>query len=291
MRHVGPHDHPALAVGLPDGLLAYANLDTPRRRLRVPAWDLDLDLAHDASPVARAFEVILDALSIERADVEVDSRLSPGVGMGSSAALAVAVARALATASGEAMPFSRLDPIAHAAERVFHGNPSGIDHAVAALGGVLKYRRGEQPQPQRLGAPLPLVVAVAAPGASTLKMVEGVHARLDRHPLAVGTVMNAIHQLVDAATQAIAVADWPALGEMMDINHGLLMSLGVSTPTLDAAVHVARDAGALGAKLTGAGGGGCIVALAPGCQREVAAALAPSCARVFCPTIERNAER
>jgi mevalonate kinase len=165
--------------------------------------------------------------------------------MGSSAALAVGTIRAL---HGINLPFTTVDELAFRVERVFHGNPSGIDHAVSALGGVLAYRRGEAPVSLELPRPLRLVVIDTGAPGDTAAMVAGVRAR-GRHDLldAVGAV----------AERVIAgLASGADCGELFDENQRLLRALGVSTPALDAACAALGRAGARGAKLAGAGGGG-----------------------------------
>jgi mevalonate kinase len=119
-------------------------------------------------------------------------------------------------------------------------------------------------------------------------MVERVRLRLETDRAEVEAVFDAISGLVDRAVQAIAGADLTGLGRLLDENHRLLARLGLSTPELDAACEAARGAGALGSKLTGAGGGGCMMALAPGREREVAAALA---ARARWVTLARLGQR
>jgi mevalonate kinase len=296
-EHAVVYDQPALAVGIPRGVRAQvSSAPSPGPCiLRVPAWGIDLradGAAGQAAGVALALRAILDALSLsgDGLCVDIDAHIPAGVGLGSSASLAVAITRALCAWADLPLDFPTLDRVCMAAERVFHGSPSGIDHSVAAVGGVVRFRRsaaGPQIEPLTLTAPLRLVVGVAAPGASTAAQVGGVAARLARHPEAIRPVIDAIGVLVERGVAALLRADWDALGELMNINHGLLCALGVSTSALDAAAHVARAEGALGAKLTGAGGGGCVVALTPtpDLQARVAAALRPICQDVLCPTL------
>jgi mevalonate kinase len=296
-EHAVVYDQPALAVGIPRGvraLVAPAPAEEARApcRLRVPAWGVDVTAATaagDGEGVAQALRAILGALGLsgEGLRVDVEAHVPAGVGLGSSASLAVAVTRALCAWTRRDLDFATLDHVCMAAERVFHGSPSGIDHSVAAVGGVVRFKRGPVIEALTPPQPLSLVVGVAAPGASTAAQVGGVAARLGRHPQVIRPVVGAVGALVEAGVEALLRADWVALGELMDVNHGLLVALGVSTPALDAAAHVARRAGALGAKLTGAGGGGCVVALTPGegLQAQVADALRPICQEVLCPTL------
>ena len=149
-----------------------------------------------------------------------------------------------------------------ASEGVFHGNASGIDQTAAMQGGLFRFWRDDGGMhTRRLTAP-PLTVAVceAAPGASTARMVRGVGERRERHPTSFAHLTRVIEEIVDGAQDALASGDTRQLGELADLNHGVLASFGVTTDTLDRACHLARAAGATGAKLTGAGGGGCVLA-------------------------------
>lgn len=123
--------------------------------------------------------------------------------------------------------------------------------------------------------PLSVVVAQVEPRASTKAMVEHVSRALEADPERVRGIFDTIGALVDSAVESASVGDAEKLGRLFDDNHRLLAELGLSTPGLEGACAAARDAGALGAKLTGAGGGGCMVALAPGRETAVRAALEP----------------
>jgi mevalonate kinase len=220
---------------------------------------------------ARAFRALLEALSAPPVAAEARLSIPAGAGLGASAAVGVALARAvsrLLAALGLPQP-----PIAGAAlawENVFHGNASGVDTAAAEHGGCLSFRRGEAPRPLLPGRPLELIVALVEPGASTRHMVAGVAERRARAPASVDAILDRIATLVPDAERQIELGNQVELGHLMVRNHELLVQLGVSTPRLDRAVHAALGSGALGAKLTGAGGGGCVVALvAPEQQARV----------------------
>jgi mevalonate kinase len=154
-------------------------------------------------------------------------------------------------------------------ENVFHGNASGIDTAAAEHGGCLWFTRSEGAHPLAVGSALQVSVALVEPGASTLRMVEAVAERRQADRRGVDRVIESIADLARRARQAISVGDLGELGRLMTQNHELLVELGVSTPGLDQACGWAIQAGALGAKLTGAGGGGCVIALVDESTRPV----------------------
>jgi mevalonate kinase len=189
--------------------------------------------------------------------VEVEASMPPGGGLGCSAAIGVAIARALDPHASQRATLDR----AMAWERVFHGNPSGVDAAVAAQGGCILFRKGEPVEPIRARGALQLCIGHTGIASSTKTMVEAVASARQRVEGAVDRSFEAIRSLVHAARSAIEGGDRVALGHLMDRNQALLASLSVSTPAIEQMCDLARRAGALGAKLTGAGGGGSVVAL------------------------------
>ncbi len=265
-EHAVVYGTPALAAGLADSLRLRATPLSDRRaplELRIPAWEIDLRLQPGAEhPVAAA---VLEVLSfcdgpITGWSIEGETRLPSRAGLGSSAALTVAVAR---LALGPEADLATVVEASMAGERIFHGQPSGIDSEVAARGGVLRFVRGEGVEPIPLCAPLPLCIVPSGVPRSTADQVAKVRARHDRLPKLQRPILDLLGTAVGAAIDAISSNDLRQLGEIMDIAHGLLSALGVSSPILDELCSVARAHGALGAKLTGAGGGGCILTLPP----------------------------
>ena len=265
-EHSVVYGHPAVAAGLPQGLCLQA---CPRARpdlpitLAIPQWDLDLELRADSEhPVARACLEVLGHCDgpVTGWALRGSTCLPARAGLGSSAALTVALARLVLG------PDADLDDVVEASlagERVFHGEPSGLDSRVAAQGGVLRFVRGAPAEAVPLAGPLPLVVIPSGIPRSTATQVAKVRARLERRPTIIRPVLSALAAAVDAGIDALARHDLDALGEIFDVAHALLGGLDVSSAALDALQAAARAAGARGAKLTGAGGGGCLLALPP----------------------------
>jgi len=285
-EHAVVHGTPALVAGLDVGATAEVRPDQERTLTLARAGEVLYATTPNApdDPLARAWSNILTATDAPAGlGVLVDLAVPPGAGLGSSAAMAAAAARAL-VAHLDGVPWRPEDPRVTEAvatsEGVFHGNPSGIDQAAALDGGLLRFQRVQDPDAPKtstmrgidVARPLTCVVVHAEPGASTAEMVGGVGLLVDRHPRPMRALMDFVAEIVEAAEAALASGDARALGELFDLNHGALVSMGVSTPTLDRACHIARRAGALGAKLTGAGGGGCAFALAPDTHADVLAA-------------------
>ena len=268
-EHAVVHGYPAIAVGIERGVHAEAR-PAERDRLRLAPWGLDLEPSPDGTePLERAFSAVLESYE-ERPPLEVTGtvELPAGAGLGCSAAIGVAVLDAIDEAIGRKRSRYELAEAALVWERVFHGNPSGVDNTMSAIGGVALFRRGEPLEPLHSNKPLHLVIGYSGESSSTKEMVASVRRQLEEDPARVTQTFEGIETLVRNAKLAIEAGDHVALGQLLDLNHTLLSSLMLCTTKLDAMCQAARSAGALGAKITGAGGGGCMFALAP--KREEA---------------------
>jgi mevalonate kinase len=263
-EHAVVHGCPAIAVGIERGVTAEAR-PADRNILRLSPWGLTLEPDPVGSePLERAFAAAL-ALYHERPTLEVSAEveLPAGAGLGCSAAIGVAVLDAIDEALNIQRSRTELAEAALVWERIFHGNPSGIDNTMSAVGGVALYRKGEPLQPLRSNKPLHLVIGYSGESSSTKEMVASVARQLEEEPERVNKAFEAIEVLVRNARLAIEAGDHIALGQLLDLNHTILSSLMLCTTKLEEMCQSARAAGALGAKMTGAGGGGCMFALAP----------------------------
>jgi mevalonate kinase len=266
-EHAVVHGHAALAAGISEGVTVRA---TPGRgRLSVPTWSLEAAV-DDGTDVGRALAAVLDRLDARAFDFTATARIPSRAGLGSSAALAVALARAAACATGRAGDDVAVHAAVADAERVFHGTPSGIDAAAASSGAVGRFTRLHGWQPVPVLQTMTICVGLSGQPRDTSAQVNAVARLRERMPTADG-VLALMGQLTDDAAVALARGDVDGLGRILDGAHGLLAALRLSSPELDTLVHAARAAGAVGAKLTGAGGGGAVIALAPGHERDVLA--------------------
>ncbi len=264
-EHAVVYDQPALAAGISVGITAQATAGDGA--LSVPAWSLSAR-ADDGTTVGRGLDAILKRLAARDLDFRLEAPLPARAGLGSSAAMAVAIARAAAQARGR----SAADEAAAVAdaEAVFHGSPSGIDAAAASLGGVGRFRRADGWQAVPVLQAMTICVGLTGRPRDTSAQVANVGRLRERTPAA-GKVLALIGELCPVAEHALAVGDIDGLGRLFDVAHGLLAALRVSSPEIETLVHGARAAGAIGAKLTGAGGGGAVIALAPGHEKDVLA--------------------
>jgi mevalonate kinase len=194
--------------------------------------------------------------------VIIDSEIPIAAGMGSSAAVAVSTAHALATLKGVEPDKKLIWEVSFEAEKIYHVKPSGVDNTLSTYGGVLFYQGGEF---KRVEVKWPddiyMVIVDSGVKRSTGQVVEDVLRRYEKYYRIMSGIYDAAGVLVEEALKALERGDFTRLGELMDINHGLLVSLGVSTPLLDSLLWTVREAGALGAKICGAGRGGVIVAV------------------------------
>jgi mevalonate kinase len=204
-----------------------------------------------------------------RGKLQAVLHLPAGGGVGSSAALGVACARALAHgALGRELTIDESIALGTAWERVFHGNPSGLDHTAAAYGGAGLFVRAQGWTRVELRRPLRVLFADTGERTPTKETVGNVARLRERRPDMVDKSCEAIGVLVRNAALAVQDGDWKALGQLMDLNQNLLSGLMVSTERTELLCRVAREAGAYGSKLTGGGGGGCVIAIAPDEQQD-----------------------
>jgi mevalonate kinase len=201
-------------------------------------------------------------------------------GLGASAASSVAIARAIAEELGMTVPDERINQVAYEAEKAYAGNPSGIDNTAATYGGLMWFQKNMDGGPdfvECLRTPKPVEIVIGSTGnvANTKAMVAGVAERKRQNPQKYDPLFKRARELAIEGREALEVDDLRKVGALMNENHTLLQSIEVSSRELDLLVDIARREGAFGAKLTGGGGGGCMVALTPGValQEKVAKAM------------------
>ena len=214
-------------------------------------------------PVKLAVEKVLAASGKNVGlDITINSAIPVGAGLGSSAAVVASVTAAVSALLG--LEFSKQDifRIALEAERVVHGTPSGVDPAIATFGGTLLFQVDTGFKPLEVKTDIPLVIGNTGVERSTKIQVEKVRETMDSFPQIADPLRKAAREIVLRAVTALQENELETLGRLMNINHALLYGIGVSDESLEWLTNAARKAGALGAKLTGAGGGGCMIALA-----------------------------
>jgi hydroxymethylglutaryl-CoA reductase len=257
-EHAVVFGQPAVAAGIRAGVRAHVSPGTGA--ISAPAWALQAQVGDESLP-GQAVRLLLDRLNTDGTalDFWLEAEVPARAGLGSSAAMAVAIARAIAARSG--VGEADVLAAAAAAESVFHRTPSGIDAAAASRGRLGQFDKQNGWRDLPLKTPFELCVGLSGQSHDTGALVAGVAALCAGTPVA-HRLVDTLGDLARASVDALAVGDLAALARIFNMAHGLLSGLGVSTPALDDLVHTAREAGALGAKLTGAGGGGAVIAIA-----------------------------
>ena len=219
-----------------------------------------------------SIERILEAMEIDPKTVSLNISLGgnlPGFsGLGASAASSVAIARAIAGEFGKDLSDERINEIAYEAEKAYAGTPSGIDNTAATYGGLLWFRKNMEEGPntiERISIRRPVEIIIGNTGivANTKEMVAGVATRKKSNPGKYDPLFKNAEDLAFSGRKALEEFDVMQVGTLMNENHRLLQEIGVSCKELDLLVNLARKKGALGAKVTGGGGGGCMTALTP----------------------------
>ncbi|HUF72007.1 MAG TPA: hydroxymethylglutaryl-CoA reductase, degradative [Gammaproteobacteria bacterium] len=236
--------------------------------LIIPRWGVEYELAstpQDRRSFERPAGVVLDELGLggRAMRIEVFPEVPRSMGLGGSAAMAVAIVRALDKHFKLGLSNEEVNRLAFESEKVAHGHPSGLDNTLACYAKPLVYRAGEPPlvEPLNIRKPIPAVIGMTGYEGLTAKTVGRVREAWKKDQQLYERIFDQIDALVLRGVQAIQDGDVKLLGELMNINHGMLNALQVSTPELEQLVDIAREHGALGAKLTGGGGGGSIIAV------------------------------
>ena len=277
-EHAVVYGKHALALPIPGAVKARVATSGAGSTIRVPQWGIATGVsADDPSGIGPAVLLIMREFGVEdRAyAIELESALPRAMGLGSSAAFAVALTRAFAGELGLELEDDAINAIAFKCEGLAHGTPSGIDNTLATFARPMLFRKGESLELEtlELSESVPVVVACSHTPGLTREQVAAVRTRRQRNPAHYDAIFDEIDALAAEGAAALAAADYERLGELMNIDQGLLNAIGVSTPELESMLGIARAAGAAGAKLTGGGGGGSIVALCPGRERDVQMAL------------------
>ncbi len=277
-EHAVVYGKHALAVPIPDAVSAVIDRGEGGMSLRIPEWNFSktIDPA-GADGVDALVMTIANAVGVTASgfDITVHSRLPRGMGLGSSAAIAVAIVRAFDGLLCLGLDDERVNEIAFECEKHAHGTPSGVDNTLATFARPMLFRNPGTLQVSYIEPPvtLPLLVAWGAEAGDTREQVRGVRERRGQEPQTFDALFDEIDRLSQQGAEAFRAEDIGQLGRLMNVCHGLLNAIGVSTPEIERMVDIARRNGACGAKLTGAGGGGSIVALCPGRLAEVRQAL------------------
>lgn len=268
-EHAVVYGRPAIAVPVTE-VQAQAHIEPGRagQGTVIVAPDLGhrivLCEAGDDDPLARIVRLTLLAIKGERdpdLTVTVSSSVPIARGMGSGAAVSTAIVRALAQHFGRWLSSRAISDLVYQAEVLYHGTPSGIDNTVIAFEKPIYFVKDEGWEVFWVGTPFLLAIADTGIESSTKEVVEDLRRRYEAEHDRYRLLFEQVGEIVVGARTAIEQGEGEILGQLMDKNHALLQELGVSCPELDRLVAAAQGGGALGAKLSGAGRGGNVIAL------------------------------
>jgi len=209
--------------------------------------------------------------------ITLEGNLYCASGIGASAASCVAIARALSDYFDMNLSDDEINDIAYEGEMGYHGTPSGVDNTASTFGGLIWFQKEKTNVIEKIIMQNPVEIVIGNTGkvANTVAAVEGVRERKEKNPEKYQEIFNRAENIAYLAKRALQEDDFKEVGKLMNENHKLLQQIEVSSKELDFLVNVARSQGALGAKLTGGGLGGNMVALTPGkdLQEEIATAI------------------
>jgi mevalonate kinase len=276
-EHAVVYGRPAIAVPV-EGVRARAVVSANPRgqpgQVHIQAPDIYLDAElHDLPrdhPIRSTLTGIFSTLGIPQPlafNLRVTSTIPLAAGLGSGAAVSVAIIRAVSAFFGRPLPDEQVSRLAYEIEKLHHGTPSGIDNTVITYARPVYYQRSPEGEPHletfRVERPFTIVIADTGLRSPTSIPVAEVRRLWQGDPGTTEILFDEIGRLVVEARRMIESGEAAGLGLLMDQNHALLCKLGVSSPELDRLVGAARSAGAFGAKLSGGGRGGNMIALAP----------------------------
>jgi len=283
-EHAVVYGRPAIAVPvLQVRVKATVNFD-PRSApgkviLRAPDIGLDSTLSDmpEDHPLAAVIWKAASAMKfshIPACTIQITSNIPIAGGMGSGAAVSVAILRAFSTSMGHPLSDEQVSELAYEVEVIHHGTPSGIDNSVITYAKPVYYVKGKMIETLQVKHAFTLVIGDSGVQSPTANVVSDVRQAWEKAREQFDGLFDAIGAITASAREAVEVGKINSLGSLMDENHALLRRISVSSPELDGLVEAARSAGALGAKLSGAGRGGNMIALvAPESSENVARAL------------------
>lgn len=271
-EHAVVYGRPAIAVPVSQVQARVVVTAEPRRpsgEVRIVAPEIELEASHSElavdHPLAKAVSLVVEMFGVERmpaCSLRITSTIPLAAGLGSGAAVSVATIRALSAFLGHPLPDDRVCSLAYEVEKLHHGTPSGIDNSVVTYGKPVYFVRDRPIQVMNLPAPFTMVIGDTGIRSPTSLSVGDVRVRWQSEPEKYEAIFDRVGEISQSARQLIEGGSPMSVGSLMNENHALLTQMGVSCAELDRLVDAALQAGASGAKLSGSGRGGNMIALA-----------------------------
>jgi mevalonate kinase len=277
-EHAVVYGRPALAVPVTQVHADAEVVDSPRAGIWIHAPNIflhaelsSLPSDHPIASVVHNFFFAFGVSPFPSLDISITSTIPVASGLGSGAAVTVALLRALSSAVHRPLSDKQINQFTYEIEKLHHGTPSGIDNTVITYARPVYFIKGQPIETFTVGAPFTLVIADTGISAPTKESVGDVRKLWESDKAKWERVFDDVGKIVREAKERIEIGDWRLLGALMDANHFLLQQMTVSSPELDHLLNVAKKSGALGAKLSGGGRGGNMIALV---EKENAAQVA-----------------
>lgn len=292
-EHAAVYGKHALAVPVLNAVGAKASLSKNKTKININEWNFIKSIEReDYSGISGIINTIFDSLEINDLNltINVSTILPRGMGLGSSAAISVAIIRAVSKLIEANISSEKINDIAFSCEKLAHGSPSGIDNTLSCFGRSILFQKNKSPNYEiiELDELPPLLIGFSRRSSHTIQQVGDVNSRYNKNMSQYEAIFNQIDDISCKGAKALKTNDYDALGGLMNICHGLLNAIEVSTPDLENMINIARENGAIGAKLTGSGGGGSIVALCPDSIDKVQQSLHQSGYETLRPFVSRG---
>ena len=267
-EHAVVYGRPALAVPVTQ---VHADVDvseSPRPGIWIHAPDVNLQAElntlpsdHPLAAVIHNFLFLSRVSPFLNLEIKISSTIPVASGLGSGTAVTVALTRALSSHLKYSMTDEEVNAFTYEIEKLHHGTPSGIDNTVVTYAKPVYFVKGQPIETFKVGDPFTIVIGDTGISAPTKESVGDVRRLWLNDRASWEYVFDKIAEISFAARRAIEQGHWETLGKLMNDNHKLLREMTVSSSSLDTLVFAAREAGALGAKLSGGGRGGNMIAL------------------------------
>ena len=267
-EHAVVYGRPALAIPVIQVHADVEVLESARAGIWIHAPDVNLHAElntlpsdHPLASVIHNFLFLFRVTPFPNLEVNISSTIPVASGLGSGAAVTVALTRALSAFLTHPMPDEEINAFAYEIEKLHHGTPSGIDNTVITYAKPVYFIKGQAIEMFKVGTPFTIVIGDTGISAPTKESVGDVRKLWEADKPKWENVFDKVGEITEEARKNIESGKWELLGKLMDQNHALLQEMTVSSPELDRLVSAARGAGALGAKLSGGGRGGNMIAL------------------------------
>lgn len=267
-EHAVVYGRPALAVPVTQVHVDVEVLHSTRAGIWIHAPDVNLHAElntlpsdHPIASVIHNFFFLSRISPFPQLEINISSTIPVASGLGSGAAVTVALVRALSSHLDKQMTDKEVNAFTYEIEKLYHGKPSGIDNTVVTYARPVYFVKDQPAESFSVGRPFTVVIGDTGIPAPTKESVADVRQLWTDNKTRLENIFDDISDIVFSARHVIEEGWHDMLGELMNENHALLQQMTVSSPALDTLVEAARKAGALGAKLSGGGRGGNMIAL------------------------------